>query len=136
MGLLVWCVMSEAVKIGILYSTTGLYGAMGYDGRNGAEFVIAEMQGVHPGRVKPVFVDPHASLAEYLEGARSLLREHGYPHIVGTITSLARKEVMPLVEKHDGLLWYMPPYEGFKVNETSSIPARARTSISCRCLTT
>ncbi|WP_264830592.1 transporter substrate-binding protein, partial [Klebsiella aerogenes] len=46
-----------------------------------------------------------------------MLREHGCRHIVGTITSIARKEVIPLVEKHDGLLWYMCPYEGFEANE-------------------
>jgi hypothetical protein len=28
-----------------------------------------------------------------------------------------RKEVIPLVEKHDGLLWYMCPYEGFEAND-------------------
>ena len=30
---------------------------------------------------------------------------------------LPRKEVLPVVEKHDGLLWYMCPYEGFEANE-------------------
>ena len=46
-----------------------------------------------------------------------MLRDHGCRHIIGTITSLARKEVIPLVEKHDGLLWYMCPYEGFEAND-------------------
>jgi branched-chain amino acid transport system substrate-binding protein len=46
-----------------------------------------------------------------------MLRNAGCRHIVGTITSAARKEIIPLVEKHDGLLWYMCPYEGFEANE-------------------
>ena len=46
-----------------------------------------------------------------------MLRNAGCRHIIGTITSAARKEVIPLVEKHDGLLWYMCPYEGFEANE-------------------
>lgn len=109
--------MSGAVKIGILYSTTGPYGTMGRDCRDGAELAIEEIAASHPGRIEPVFIDPEANIDRYLEGARSLLRDHGCRHIIGTITSLARKEVIPLVEKHDGLLWYMCPYEGFEAND-------------------
>lgn len=108
--------MGEPLRIGILYSTTGPYGSMGRDARDGADFAIAEFAGCYQGIVEPVFHDPHAELAAYLEGARHLLRA-GCRHIVGTITSAARKEVIPLVEKHDGLLWYMCPYEGFEANE-------------------
>ena len=35
------------MKIGILYSTTGPYGAMGRDGRDGAEFAIEELAAEH-----------------------------------------------------------------------------------------
>ncbi len=108
--------MNDALKIGILYSTTGPYGSMGRDGRDGAQFAIEEFAAA--GRhIEPVFIDPHADLAAYLEAARHMLRNAGCRHIVGTITSAARKEVIPLVEKHDGLLWYMCPYEGFEANE-------------------
>jgi branched-chain amino acid transport system substrate-binding protein len=108
--------MNDALKIGILYSTTGPYGSMGRDARDGADFAMAEYAGVEGLAIEPVFFDPHADLAAYLDGARHLLRA-GCRHIVGTITSAARKEVIPLVEKHDGLLWYMCPYEGFEANE-------------------
>ena len=108
--------MSEPLKIGILYSTTGPYGSMGRDARDGAEFAIEEFAKRSDRKIEPVFFDPHASLEAYLDGARHLLRE-GCRQIVGTITSAARKEVIPLVEKHDGLLWYMCPYEGFEANE-------------------
>jgi branched-chain amino acid transport system substrate-binding protein len=108
--------MAEALKIGILFSTTGPYGSMGRDARDGAEFAITEFAAEHDLALEPVFYDPHADLSAYLEGARHLLRS-GCRHIVGTITSAARKEVIPLVEKHDGLLWYMCPYEGFEANE-------------------
>ncbi|MFC6446718.1 transporter substrate-binding protein [Shinella zoogloeoides] len=109
--------MQDSVKIGILYSTTGPYGAMGRDAHAGAEFAFHEYRARGGARVEPVFFDPRADLAAYLEGARGLIRDHGCRHIVGTITSSARKEVIPLVEKHDGLLWYMCPYEGFEANE-------------------
>ncbi|HEY0123238.1 MAG TPA: transporter substrate-binding protein [Rhizobium sp.] len=108
--------MNDALKIGILYSTTGPYGSMGRDARDGAEFTVAEFAAASGRAIEPVFFDPQADLAAYLEGARHLLRA-GCRHIVGTITSAARKEVIPLIEKHDGLLWYMCPYEGFEANE-------------------
>ncbi len=117
MGFLFWWLMQDSVKIGILYSTTGPYGAMGRDAHAGAEFAFHEYRAQGGVRVEPVFFDPRADLAAYLEGARGLIRDHGCRHIVGTITSSARKEVIPLVEKHDGLLWYMCPYEGFEANE-------------------
>jgi branched-chain amino acid transport system substrate-binding protein len=107
--------MNDALKIGILFSTTGPYGSMGRDARDGAELAIEEL-GADGRAIEPVFVDPHADMAAYLDGARDVLRG-GCRHIVGTITSAARKEVIPLVEKHDGLLWYMCPYEGFEANE-------------------
>jgi len=116
-GFLFWWLMQDSVKIGILYSTTGPYGAMGRDAHAGAEFAFHEYRAQGGVRVEPVFFDPRADLAAYLEGARGLIRDHGCRHIVGTITSSARKEVIPLVEKHDGLLWYMCPYEGFEANE-------------------
>lgn len=109
--------MQESVKIGILYSTSGPYGAMGRDARAGAEFAFHDYRARGGLQIEPVFFDPRADLAAYLEGARSLIRDHGCRHIIGTITSSARKEVIPLVEKHDGLLWYMCPYEGFEANE-------------------
>lgn len=109
--------MQDRVRIGILYSSTGPYGAIGRDAREGAEFAFHDYQARGGTAVEPVYVDPHGDLSAYLEGARSLIRDSGCRHIVGTITSAARKEVIPLVEKHDGLLWYMCPYEGFEANE-------------------
>jgi branched-chain amino acid transport system substrate-binding protein len=107
----------EPLKIGILYSTTGPYGAMGIDARDGAMLAIEDCANRTGRSIEPHFYDPHANLGAYLEGARSLLRL-GCRHLIGTITSAARKEVIPLVEKHDGLLWYMCPYEGFEANES------------------
>ncbi len=109
--------MQDSVRIGILFSSTGPYGAIGRDAREGAEFAFHDYRAAGGMAVEPVYFDPHADLSAYLEGARSLIRDSGCRHIVGTITSAARKEVIPLVEKHDGLLWYMCPYEGFEANE-------------------
>lgn len=111
--------MDRKVKIGILYSTTGPYGAMGRDATNGVKFAFHEYCEAGGSRIEPVFFDPRADLATYLDGARHLIRDRGCQQVIGTITSAARKEVLPLVEKHDGLLWYMCPYEGFEANENT-----------------
>ncbi|TIP32996.1 MAG: amidase, partial [Mesorhizobium sp.] len=52
-----------------------------------------------------------------LDLIRSMLRDDHCRNVIGTITSLSRKDVIPLVEKYDGLLWYICPYEGFEANE-------------------
>ncbi|WP_181701489.1 transporter substrate-binding domain-containing protein [Chthonobacter albigriseus] len=111
--------MRQAFRVGILYSTAGPYWAMGRDCRDGAELAIAEINddASLPVSIEPVFGDPAGEPKRYLEEARAMLRDAGCRQIVGTITSLARKEVIPLVEKHDGLLWYVCNYEGFEANE-------------------
>ncbi|PYB71898.1 transporter substrate-binding protein [Rhizobium wuzhouense] len=111
--------MQQTAKIGVLYSTTGPYGAMGRDAHGGVAFAFHEYRARGGNKIEPVFYDPQGDLAAYLEGARSLTRDSGCRHIIGTITSAARKEVLPLVEKHDSLLWYACPYEGFEANENA-----------------
>lgn len=108
--------MRKAYRIGILYSTSGPYAAIGRDCHDGAEFAIAQCQKVMPGLVQPVHIDPGAQLKGYVEGAITMLRDMGCRHIIGAVTSAARKEIIPIVEKHDGLLWYTCPYEGFEAN--------------------
>jgi urea transport system substrate-binding protein len=64
-----------------------------------------------------VFGDPAGCADRYMTMARLMMREEGCRHIVGAVTSQARKDVIPIVEKHDGQLWYVCPYEGFEANE-------------------
>lgn len=109
--------MRAPVRIGILYSTSGAYGAIGRDCRDGAALAI-EGLGDLGIAVEPVFADPAGEPARYVELARALLRDHGCRHIVGTVLSAARKDVAPVVEKYDGMLWYACPYEGFEANES------------------
>ncbi len=101
------------------FSGTGPYGPLGRDCRDGADLALAEIAGDPDASVRfeVVHAEPAGDPRTYVEHARAMLRETGCRHIVGTVTSIARKEVIPLVEKHDGLLWYVCPYEGFEANE-------------------
>ena len=100
------------LRLGILFSCSGDYAALGRDCRDGAELAIAEWQG--EGRrdvaIEPVFGDPGGSGGSYIEFARHMAVDRGCRHIIGTVTSQARKDVIPVVEKYDAQLWYVCPF--------------------------
>src|ERR1700723_1005909 len=104
------------LRLGILFSTSGDYGVLGRDCREGAMIAIEELRDACSISIEPVFEDPAASSERYLELTRKMLQEGGCRHVIGTVTSQARKDVIPVIEKHDALLWYVCPYEGFEAN--------------------
>src|SRR6056297_2994247 len=109
----------DVLRLGIMFSTTGSYAAVGVAMRAGAELAIAELN-VHPRRAitfEPVVVDPRGDTATYAELAERLLTTQGLSHVIGCYTSSSRKEVLPVFEKHDALLWYPSHYEGFESSE-------------------
>lgn len=111
--------MGTDYAIGFLYSTTGPYGAIGRDALDGAMMALAEVN-ADSGfgfRLTPVTADPGGQIDRYHALCEAAIREAGCRQIVGTITSLSRKEVLPTIEKHDALLWYICPYEGFESSE-------------------
>ena len=111
--------MGQEIPLGLLYSVTGTYGAIGRDALDGARLALNEINGDenNPVRFRAIIEDPGGSIDNYHVMSEAMLRRHGCRHIVGTITSIARKEVIPTLEKHDALLWYVLPYEGFEICE-------------------
>jgi ABC-type branched-subunit amino acid transport system substrate-binding protein len=105
-----------ALRLGVLFSTSGDYGALGRDCRDGAMIAIEELRDVCSMEIEPVLGDPAGSGDLYIALARRMLQEDGCRHVIGTVTSQARKDVIPVVEKHDAQLWYVCPYEGFEAN--------------------
>lgn len=61
--------------------------------------------------------DPEGRLDRYAPLCREILRGSEARHIFGCITSASRKEVIPELERFDGVLWYPVPYEGFEASE-------------------
>lgn len=61
--------------------------------------------------------DPQGVNENYVSGAKQLLGCKGLTHVVGCYTSSSRKEVLPVFEKRDALLWYPSHYEGFETSE-------------------
>ena len=104
-----------AVPVGILFSTTGSYGTIGRALCDGALLALEAINADPDGalRLEPQVVDAGGSLDAYRLATEKLLAG-GTRHIVGCYTSSSRKEIIPAVEKFDGLLWYPSHYEGFE----------------------
>jgi branched-chain amino acid transport system substrate-binding protein len=109
----------SAIRIGLLFSTTGPYATIGCAMRNGSILAIGEINAdpAFPFTLDPVEVNPDGRNANYAELACRMLTAERLVHIVGCYTSSSRKEVLPYFEKYDGLLWYPSHYEGFESSE-------------------
>ncbi|MDQ1081667.1 transporter substrate-binding domain-containing protein [Pseudoroseomonas cervicalis] len=103
-------------RIGLLFSTAGAYGAASAEMLKGAQLGIDHVNaGGGAVRLQAVVGDPQGQLARYTALGAALL-DDGVRHIVGCYTSQSRKEVIPLIEKRDALLWYTAHYEGFEAS--------------------
>ena len=104
------------IPLGIVFSTTGAYATVGRDMRDGALLAIEAVNAGLCGdvRLAPQIVDPGGVLDAYRVACDDLLGRAGIRHLVGCYTSSSRKEIIPVVEKFDALLWYPSHYEGFE----------------------
>jgi branched-chain amino acid transport system substrate-binding protein len=111
--------MRRRIEIGLLYSRSGSYALLSGACRTGALAAIAAVNG-DPDMdltLVPVERDPGGNVDLYGPLCAEILRETGARHVVGCITSWSRKEVIPVLEKHGGTLWYACPYEGFEASD-------------------
>lgn len=111
--------MKRFVDIGVLLSSSGMYAALSRASRDGV------LRGVEEVNADPNIDvsfqvterDPDGRLDRYAPLCREILRGSQARHIFGCITSASRKEVIPELERFDGVLWYPVPYEGFEASE-------------------
>lgn len=111
--------MKRAVEIGILQSRSGAYAALSRASRSGVLRGVAEVN-ADPALDLGFRVterDPAGRLDRYAPLCRDILRRSEARHIFGCVTSASRKEVIPELERFDGVLWYPVPYEGFEASE-------------------
>jgi ABC-type branched-subunit amino acid transport system substrate-binding protein len=104
------------LQIGIIFSTSGSYAAVGCDMRDGALLAVNQVNTdpSFPFTLDPVVLNPDGTLDAYRSGCEALLRNRDIRHVIGCYTSSSRKELIPVIEKHDALLWYPSHYEGFE----------------------
>ena len=106
----------ERIQVGLVFSTSGPYRAISQEMQNGAMLALSEIN-ADPSfdfAIEPVIQDPGGELSSYSAICKKLLRDKQLKHVVGLYTSSSRKEVIPVFEKYDGLLWYPSHYEGFE----------------------
>ncbi|WP_420961639.1 transporter substrate-binding protein [Brucella sp. IR073] len=111
----------ETVPVSILYSTTGAYAALGQEAVTGAMAAISEVNADNslPFRFEPRIDDPAGRSERYALLSEAAIRQHGCRHVIGTITSWSRKDVLPAIERHGALLWYAFPYEGYEASDSA-----------------
>jgi ABC-type branched-subunit amino acid transport system substrate-binding protein len=108
------CMASRNLQVGFLFSSTGSYDVVSRSILNGALLAVEQVNQSDMGlRIEPVVVNPGGVLSQYAVLATTLLQRR-IRHVVGCYTSSSRKEVIPLFEKYDALLWYPSHYEGFE----------------------
>ncbi|MEZ5733926.1 MAG: transporter substrate-binding protein [Paracoccaceae bacterium] len=107
------------IELGLLYSRSGGYSLISEASRTGALAAIAAVNG-DPSldlSFAPVERDPGGNADAYGPSCDDILRNSGARHVIGCVTSWSRKEVIPVLERHGGTLWYPLPYEGFEASD-------------------
>ena len=107
------------IPIGILYSVTGSYGPINRSMANAAIMGLeeADRENGAGATLVPMFLDCGGRLGAYTANCERLIFEHGCRHVIGCYTSAARKQLLPLLERTNTLLWHSPRYEGFEASE-------------------
>lgn len=108
---------SEPVKIGVLYSTTGVTGLIEASQQSATLFAVDEINragGINGREIQLHVRDPGSIAANYATMAEDLIVDKGVRLIMGCYMSSGRKLVIPVVERHNALLFYPTLYEGFE----------------------
>jgi urea transport system substrate-binding protein len=119
------------IPVGLLDSQSGFYGNVGREMLNGALLGIAQINASAPGfLLELLIVDPGGDPARYYDHCETMLRRDNVRHFIGCYISAARRQVRPLIEGSDTLLWHAARYEGFESSDdviyigASAEPAR------------
>lgn len=105
------------VQIGLMFSASGPYAALGQSARDGALMAIEDVNAEGRLRLRARIADPRGVPVEYERLTAEMVQDGAVRHIVGGITSWSRKDMIPVLERHGGLLWYPCPYEGFETSD-------------------
>ena len=111
---------SDPIKIGLLFSKQGVTSQLESSQLYGALFAIDEINGLGgiAGReIIPTHYDPQSDNARYKVTLERLIIEDQVNLVFGGYTSSSRKAMLPIIEKHNKLLFYPQQYEGFEFSE-------------------
>jgi urea transport system substrate-binding protein len=110
----------NTIKVGILHSLTGTMAISETSLKDVELMAIDEINakgGVLGKKIEPIVEDPESKFTDvFPEKAKKLLLKDKVPVVFGCWTSVSRKNVLPVFEENNGLLFYPVQYEG---NESS-----------------
>lgn len=108
---------SDPIRVGVLFSDTGVISTIETSQLMGTLFAIAEINeagGVGGREIVPVRYDPQSSPGVYRVLAERLVLHDRINVIFGGYMSSTRKAVLPVIEKWNRLFFYPTLYEGFE----------------------
>ncbi len=107
----------DPVKVGVLYSETGVTSAIESSQLLGTLLAIEDINdagGIDGRELVPVRYNPASNPHMFRVLAERLVTHDNVNTIFGCYMSSARKAVIPIVERHNRLLFYATLYEGFE----------------------
>lgn len=108
---------SNKWRIGSLFSKTGTTAIIEISQQNGMLLAIHEINnngGINGRQIEVTSYDPGSNVKKYGELAETLIVKDKINIIFGCYMSSCRKEVLPVVERYNALLFYPTLYEGFE----------------------
>ena len=111
---------SAPIKIGLLFSKQGVTSQLESSQLYGALFAIDEINdlgGVQGREITSTHYDPQSDNSRYKVLLERLIIEDHINLVFGGYTSSSRKAMLPIIEKHNKLLFYPQQYEGFEFSE-------------------
>ncbi len=108
---------ASTVKVGLLNSTTGTLSFSEKPVRNALLLAVDQINaagGVLGKQIQPVTADGASDPATFVAQAEQLINSDQVEAIFGCWTSASRKAVLPVLEKHNSLLFYPVQYEGLE----------------------
>ena len=108
-----------SIPLGLVFSQSGPYAMMAGEMRKSALMAVDEINrsDEFDFTFTPHLRDPGGVVAGYHTACADLIREEHVGHIVGCYTSASRKQVIPIVERTERLLWHPARYEGFESSD-------------------
>jgi urea transport system substrate-binding protein len=108
-----------SIPLGLVFSRSGPYAMMAREMEKSALMAVDEVNvcGEFDFTLAPHLRDPGGVVAAYHSACDELIREENVEHIVGCYTSASRKQVIPIVERTERLLWHPARYEGFESSD-------------------
>ena len=111
--------MKRTIELGLFYSQSGSYALISQACRKGA---LAAFDKVNADptldfTLRAIERDPKGNIDLYAPLCEEIFKTSSAKHVLGCVTSWSRKEVIPVLERAGGSLWYTVPYEGFEASD-------------------